>query len=744
MKIISNKFKLIFCVIFIVTSSLVSCQEKDLTGIDVKEENNDLPTSNPDTGPISFKQTGPVGGGYPNVVTWDPNVPGKIYFGADIGGTGTSTNYGKNFISTARGMGYNDSHQKIATLNAINLNGSTIIVGGTGFKGNGGVVISSSNGGDSWNEDSSDISFSAQNSDKPLPTGRPRSTDPSLIQWVSGSTWVAGTYKDGVWISTNNRESWSRLNVFSGSVFIRAMAMSPDDANTVYVGLWGNDSSIENKGLWRISNLNSTPVATQISGVPNVVESITVLGNRLYLACGKFGVRRYVPSNNSCSDITGSIGTSVMSTAIHGFERTSSTDRIVVGTASGKGDIWVSENSGESWKNTTNSGVSNTPWNNNEELIVFKKHGNWALGGAKCDIATVQVSPHNPDAWVVCSTSAIWTSDNAGVNWKPADGFQILTYRDVVVSQSGAIAVANVDHDVLISVDQEAKKWTAIGFNEVTTGNGLAFSPDGQELAFAVNERDDNKTRGKFGVASSPSTPSSPGVEEINNPASPKRIIGSSWVILPDGKDRLIVAIDDGGVRTIDRENGNWSSWTIRNTSFMGSQSNNRIRCSVETDGGANTFIYDRKSGVWGTSDYGVTWKLILDTQAGRDQGYLAYDKEFDILYVATPNQIIRINDVSGESTKTNLSFPTANPGAIALDSAGRLLVYTQSVSASNSDCALYSNSNPRTDVNSWIDVADETFKRVAPPVTDIDIFDNKVVLTTSGKGILVSTNYPN
>ncbi|KAA5824790.1 hypothetical protein FPF71_08905 [Algibacter amylolyticus] len=745
------KIKQVFFVIFITSSLFSSCQEKNFIETEQEVIDNETPTNNnpdeeilnTDISVINFEQGGPVGGGYPNVVTWDPNEAGKIYFGSDIGGTGKSTNYGKDFESSARGLGYEDSHQKIAALNAIDVNGSTIIVGGTGFKGAGGEVISSSNGGETWSHDSSDISFSAQNSNAPLPTGRPRSTDPSLIQWVSGATWVAGTYKDGVWISTNNRNSWTRLKVFNGDVFVRAMAMSPDDVNTVYVGLWGDNSSIENKGLWRISNLDSSPQATKVSGIPDVVESITVLGNRLYLACGKFGVRRFVPSNNNLSDITGNIGNTVMSTAIHGVERSWNTDRVVVGTAEGNGDIWVSEDSGSSWTNTTASGVSFNPWGSNENLIVFEKHGNWALGGAKCDVATIQISPHNPDAWVVCSTSAIWTTDNAGSSWRPANGFQILTYRDVEISKTGVIAVANVDHDVLLSTDQ-GSKWTAIGLQSVTTGNGLKFSPNGEELAFAVNERDNNTSDGKFGIASSPNTPLSPEIKEISNTASPKRIIGSSWVHLPNKTERIIVAIDDGGVRTIDRSNGYWSNWTIRSNAFMGAQINNGLRCAVETDGASITFIYDRQTGVWRTTDYGETWSQILTTTAGSDQGYLAYDSANDNLYVSTPNEVILLKNASTEISTYNLSFPTSKPGALALDSVGRLLVYAEPLIAGNFDCALYCNSNPSTDKNMWVDVADETFKRVAPPVTDIDILENQVVLTTSGKGLLVSKSYPN
>lgn len=691
-------------------------------------------------GTIAFSQKGPVGGGFPNVVTWDPNEPGTIYYGSDVGGTGKSSNYGRDFVSAARGLGYDESHKKVAALNAIDVNGSTVIVGGTGFRGVGGEVISSQDGGVTWKHDSSNIGFSAQNSTAPLPTGRPRSTDPSLIQWVSGSTWVAGTYDKGVWISTNNRATWSRLNVFNGKVHVRAMAMSPDDTNTVFVGLWGDDNSIPNKGLWKISNLNGNPSATPVSGIPDVVESIAVLGNRMYLACGRFGVRRFVPTNNNLDDITGPIGTSVMATAIHGVEREWNTDRVVVGTAQGDGSIWVSENSGSSWTDTTASGVANNPWGSNEELIVFQKHGNWALGRENCDIAAVQVSPHDPDSWVVCATSAIWTTNDAGATWRPANGFQILTYRDVEISTSGIIAAGNVDHDALVSVDNGVQ-WKSNGFNGVTVGHSLAFSPSGNELAFGNGERDNNTTAGKIGVASSVDTPGSSSILEINNSNAPKRIVGLEWIALVNGTDRLIVAIDNGGIQTVDRTNGMWSSMTTRTTAFMGAQDNYLLRCSTVSNGGSTIFIYDRKTGVWRSTDYGENWTQVLVAPASADMGYLAFDTTEDILYVATPSEVLRIDNASNSSNTTNLAFPTNSPGAIALDPHGRLLVYAKPLNASNSDCALYRNINPESNQNVWVDIADLAFKSIAPPVTDLDASAEYIVLSTAGKGIIISEN---
>ncbi|XMO85848.1 hypothetical protein AAFN75_13745 [Algibacter sp. AS12] len=745
-----KKPRLVIYIILIVSYFFTACQEKEFYTEEKSEADLSFTASSDLTiGTIKFEQSGPVGGGYPNVVTWDPNDADKVYFGSDIGGTGVSTDYGKSFKTKCKGLGYQDSHQKIATLNAIDVNGSTVIVGGTGFKGVGGEVISSTDDGESWNVDSSDISFSAQNSNAPLPTGRPRSTDASLIQWLYGNTWVAGTYKDGVWISTDNRSNWTKINgVFnSGAVHVRAMAKHPTDSNSVYVGLWGDDSSIPNKGLWLISDLDtSSPSGTKISNIPDVVESIVLLGNRLYLACGRFGVRRYVPSNGNLSDITGSIGTSVMSTAISGYKRNWNTDRIVVGTAAGDGDIWLSEDSGTTWANTTASGVSNTPWNGTQDLLVFQKHGNWALGKSNCDVASIQVSPHDNRKWVVCSTSAIWTTHDSGATWRPANGFQILTYRDVDINnQTGVIAVGNTDHDLVVSSDG-GSNWYSAGLNGVTTGHGITFSPDGSELALAANERDNNNEEGKFGIVSSLST-SSPVVDEVTNTPSPKRIIGCSWVEFPGGTERIIAAVDNGEIITSDRpsNSNNFSTnWVSRSTpAFRGLQSNNGLRCSVVTNGNTTTFKFDRLTGVWRTTDYGVSWTKILTEPVGKDEGYLAYDSLKDILYVSTDEDVFRIDNASVGSSpsKVDLNYLTDNPGAMSLDPSGRLLVYARPKNASSPDCFLYRLNNPHNTQSGWIDKADDTLREVAATAIDMSASDDYIVLITDGKGLLISSN---
>lgn len=732
-------FKLRLLYVVIISSFLYSCENELISNESINIDEN-LKSSNLVSGPIGFEQSGPVGGGFPNVVTWDPNVPGKIYFGADIGGTGQSADYGKSFESSAQGLGYQTSHSKIATLNAVDVNGNTVIVGGTGFKGIGGEVISSIDGGDFWNHDSSDISFSAQNSDAPLPTGRPRSTDSSLIQWLGESTWVAGTYKDGLWISSDDRLTWNRLNVFTGDVYIRSLALSPTNSNSIYVGLWGDDASLPNKGLWEVNNVTGTPSASRVAQVPDVVESMVVLGDRIYIACGIFGVRRFEPAkNNKVTNITGELGTNVMATAIHGYEgKNRPHDRVVVGTAEGFGNIFVSDNGGRTWTNTTSSGVDVSPWGSNDDLLVFNKHPNWALGKEQCDVASVQVSPHDPDAWVVCSTSAIWTTDDAGQTWRPANGFQILSYRDVAISQTGVIAAGNVDHDILVS-NNSGLNWTSIGLSGVTVSHALTFSPDGNELAFSNNERDNNTSVAKMAVLSSPETPSTPGLMEIDNPAATKRVAGLTWVDLPDGSDRLIAAMDNGGVRTNDRVQGNWSGWNTRTTSFMKSQANVGLRCSIVSNGGSTIFIYDRKSGVWRSTDYGENWTRILSENAGENKGYLAYDDANDNLYVSTNNQVLRFNNASISNSYVNLSIPTGQPGAMSLDPEGSLWVFGRPLGSGRPVCYLYKADNPDTENIMWTDMADDKMRKVAPIVTDLEVSSNRIVMVTSGKGMLVS-----
>lgn len=123
------------------------------------------------------------------------------------------------------------------------------------------------------------------------------------------------------------------------------------------------------------------------------------------------------------------------------------------------------------------------------------------------------------------------------------------------------------------------------------------------------------------------------------------------------------------------------------------------------------------------------------------DKGYLAYDSTNDRLYISTPSAVLRIDDASNSTATTNLSVPTTVPEAIALDPSGRLLVFAEPVNVNNSDTALYRNENPETNQNSWIDIADNTLKRVVPPVTDIDASTEYIVLVTAGKGMLVSEN---
>lgn len=899
----------------------------------------------------AFSSTGPIGGGFPNVCVWDPNVPGKLYYGSDIGGTGRSTDYGKTFELAARGLGYQESHAKIACVNAVNISGATTIVAGTGFKGTGGEVMSSTDGANNWSVDSADISFSAQNSNAPLPTTRPRSTDPGLIQHLGGSTWIAATYDAGVWRSTDNRATWTDLNLFAGTVHARTMIRDPADPNAVYVGLWGDSGSIPNKGLWHITGLDGVPSASQVAGVPNVVESAVALGtNRLYLACGTFGVRRYEPGaggadgyltfdglddvtgpafagfetemdvrvrvrpdswtatedligdwhttdtnlqrwrfrldgpnfefrfrhsggtaifdsvahgltgsselwvrvvktaasggliqfftstdgvgwsqvganqshggqaflnaanatvigatvngagryngrvyqalllnpatvadpnftnltsgqtshtdgqsnvwtfngvvvtesaggGGTVTDITGAIGTGITSSAVHGVAGASiATDRVLVGTAEGNGDVWVSNNGGSSWSNTTASGVSDLTWGRNQQPPVFKAHPNWELGQAQCDISSVAISPDNTDAWVVTATSAIWTTDNAGATWKPADHYYITSFRDAATAHTdGAVAAGNVDHDVLISSDNGAT-WDSLGLGGVTVTHAVDWSPDGVELAFSNNERDNNTTAAKLGVAATPRTPATPGITELTISFAPKRVVGIAWVQFAGGTHRLVLAVDNGGIWTVDRAASTWGAATQRTTAFMGSQSNGGLRCSVVSDGrlgtsgGGNIWVYDRQSGVWRSTDYGVTWDPITSVTAGEDQGYLAYDIAGDRLYIVEPTAVRRIDNATTSSVTTNLGFPTATPGACAFDDSGRLWVHAFPVGSGDSDSRLYRTSNPQAASPTWVDIADDDYRRISPTVTDMAVFGDDVYAVTAGKGLVVGT----
>jgi len=647
-----------------------------------------------------FVNTGPTGGGFPNVATWDPNVPGRVYVGADIGGISRSDDWGKTFTPDRYGVGWGPSQHKIACLNAVNLAGNTLVVAGTGFKGTGGEVYSRVDGWDNqWAVDSTALAFSAQNSNAPLPTKRPRSTDPGLILRLPDGRWVAGTYKDGVYISGDRRKTWKRLDVFTGQqIYVRTMCLDPYDPNAILVGLWGDDPSIPNKGLWRISRLNGSPVAARLAGVPDVVESLAVSGQTMYAACGRFGVRRIV--DNTVTDIAGPIY-ETCSAAIdaHG-------DLVVVGTAGSAGKLYRSYNRGDSWKHITMpSDVDPRVWGSNEIPLALEDHPSWRLGGTGCDISCVAISPHDPNRWVITATSAVWATDDAGATFRPSAGYQISSYRVSAINDKGHIATGSTDHDVICSTDRGAT-WRSIGVSGATVTHAIAFSPDGTELAYSISERDDNQSTAKLWVTDDLEG-GSPGVDTGWSATVPgkagKRVIGLTWITMEGLSDRLVCAVDGGGIWTYS-PNGDW---TQRSAEFMGPQQNRNLHCDVVSNGMNLIYVADRETGVWRSDDYGVTWTKYSTTKNAR----LAMNRQKFELWV----------DVG--------------PCAYG---AGRWWRWTPPQNAQNPDGRLsYTDGDPE---GWWTVVDDDMIRATAPEVTSIAVNAGLIVLTTGGQGLLIGT----
>jgi len=865
----------------------------------------------------SFFNGGPNGGGYPNVATWDPNNPGVVLIGTDIGGISKSTDYGKTFLPSRRGLGWEDSQAKVSCLKAHDLgSGQSIYTAGTGFKGVGGEVMSSTDYAVNWTVDSADISFSGQNSNAPLPTGRPRSTDPNLILRLASGRWVAGTYDADFWRSVDDRANWTNLNLFTGTVHVRTMCQDPQDANAVYVGLWGDDASIPNKGLHHVTNLNGTASISKISGMPDVVESLVTCGTRIYAACGTFGVRRLEtsgasgsytydggtgtagpvneshqtlldgfrdltleidierpnwtttgdliaqwdtgstaeqvirlgvesatqlrwrmrdsagslfsklitwtpPANNTqhlfrienrsdgtgelfidsvsastwshnidlaglasqttttgltlgqsgdtvyaasietdvggggggtvITNITGTIGTSTTCVAVDAVEGSgASTDMVLIGTANAVGGrVYRSSNGGGTWTNTTASGVSNVVWNSTEVPLALADHGNWALNGTACDVSCVAISPHDPDAWIATSTSIVWCTVNAGVTWRPAAGYQISTYRVCEVAPStGHLAAGSVDHDVIITSD-DGGTWDSIGVGGVTVTHALAFSPDGTEIAYADNERDNNTSGAECYVSSNipgAASGTNTGWNATTPGAAGKRIIGLTWVILANGTtDRLIAAVDNGGIYTIDRATTTWGSWTNRvpsGTAF-GSQDNSGLRASVISNGTDMVFAFDREKGIWRSNNYGANWTRV--TNVASTEGYLAYDDANDRLYLTDNSAVRRINSASAATsptTGTDLGL-RANEGPIAFGADGRLFAYSRPVNAGTPDCRFSYTDNPESATPTWVDITPDVMLRMGPQVHDLSVGQGsagKIVMCTGGEGLIIGS----
>jgi hypothetical protein len=263
---------------------------------------------------------------------------------------------------------------------------------------------------------------------------------------VSGSNIFAGTQEDGIYLSTDNGNSWTLLN---SSINTWSLAISGSNifAGTQNTGVY---VSTDNGNSWNTgSDSNST-------GLPNnTVKSLVIKGDTI-LAGTYGGDGVYFSTNNGGNWTaigTGLTYTYVFSVAVHG-------NNIFAGTA-GEG-LFLTTNNGSTW-NAVNNGFSST--------------------------ATVYVMATKGDTIFAGGDMGLYFTTNNGNSWTPVN---ILTNYDVKsISIKGSNIIIGTIEGAYLSTDNGAS-WADVHYglpSRYTEYESVAF--DGSYIFAGINNGDD-------------------------------------------------------------------------------------------------------------------------------------------------------------------------------------------------------------------------------------------------------------
>ncbi len=210
----------------------------------------------------------------------------------------------------------------------------------------------------------------------------------------SGTTILAGTYNDGVFITNNNGNSWSAANNGLTNLFVPTLAVS---GSNVFAGTYGDGVfiSANNGSSWTAINNGLTTYGYRVWSI--VINGINIFAGT------EGGVFLSVNNGSSWTQMNNGLGnTFVTSVAVSGIN-------VFAGTGGG---LYMSVDNGNNWTYITDTILPNT--------------GHWRLATHGTNIyagtegAGIYLSTNNGNNWIQVNTgladSHIWSIVFSGTN----------------------------------------------------------------------------------------------------------------------------------------------------------------------------------------------------------------------------------------------------------------------------------------------------------------------------------------
>ncbi len=455
------------------------------------------------SGHYDFRPIRLYAGGALNVLTYHPTY--GLVAGGDIEGVLKSDNYGDSWRVVNRGF-YVDQFHRVASV-AWSESESNTIYACVGDAGVSGGFFASTNGGSSWTLRSSTVQFSGNHAGDPLPSSHPRSTG-SLVAQGNGIIYV-GTYSQGVYRSADNGSNWTNIGLSDGTYFARSLVRDPSNPDTLYVAMY-------NKKIWKTTNASAaTPIWTELTNAPAIVEELRFVGSYLYIAANTSGIFRTVDGGSTWVGLNGTELNTIKSIwlSLDGYVSGSNHVMIVgcktgvVTTGVGTASMYKLTISGSGvvtyqvLTNTANVTLTmpngRTWWHSNSP-----KFQDWPSGSFFIP-TYILIDPGNTNRIWVAGTEGVFRSLDGGTNWHNInEGVALTSHRRLAFdpSHSNRLLLASTDWTTFDISDAIAENTstTLVGApSKAGVAYDIAVDPLTSKVYAGVGNRDTN-TEGKL------------------------------------------------------------------------------------------------------------------------------------------------------------------------------------------------------------------------------------------------------
>src|SRR5215471_9677986 len=670
---------------------------------------------------------------------------GKLYIGSDTQGfffdSGAAT-LGNNLGSRNVGLGASANYNQIACIlsSTILAPGTTWMGTGDGLlkSTDDGLHWTLVNSSVIWAANGANSSDPIPSLDYARPVGRLLVED-DVAGTTTGDFLWAGTYSKGVKRSPDAGVTWPVTANMGGAApgsnyFCRAIAQDPDQHTTMYAGFIDhNTGSTGFGGFWKCGNAHTTtgtPNFTKQTGLAvAAVEDIKVLGGIIYVACGTDGV--YLADKTADLSLSASwvnIGTQG-GTGVGPLLNTASIwmSLDVVDDGAGHHLVLVAcSRPGDASKTC----VAQITVNKSTKAVTAR--ANLATNST---VTTATISPGGQTWWNDGTNFKLGATNwqNPQVMWDPADtthqkmyvvgvsGF----YRSTNGGTSWFLASGGMRQFLgrCLAIDPNTAGWGAVGSSDwsvlfwkdgvaanasTSTQGGSGIPGSTQTFAVAVDPVDSsvylglgNKygkapTAGQVMVGAGGATwPPGPFANVAGTPSWATATGSKSPTGLAtfrDGSNNkvlLALAAQGGGLWRNVTSSGTFQGWTqvgaatnVGTSTTLPPGYNYRFDIGPgRTAGSIVVYCFDPKTGVYASSDYGVTWSTVstsYNSGSANSSELAAHPLNPGEVWISYNGNLRKFTNADGVGTLGNSLVSTLpNCGAIRFRPTDGLLVAT-------------------------------------------------------------------